>query len=111
MCEKGTCRWYQKQQPGSQGRPVCVYAQADRRDSQKIFELVKSHQAFWSVSTQCRVLCVSLSEYHACRTRPPSKRAKVDAQLKEHIKAFHTRSDGTYGAPRIRKEVNWSCQL
>ena len=37
--------------------------------------------------------------------RPPSKRAKVDAQLKAHIKAFHTRSDGTYGAPRIWKDL------
>ena len=37
--------------------------------------------------------------------RPPSKRAKVDTQLKAHIKAFHTRSDGTYGAPRIWKDL------
>ena len=44
------------------------------------------------------MLGVSLSGYYAWRTRPPFKRAKVDAHLKEHIKAFHTRSDGTYGA-------------
>ena len=25
--------------------------------------------------------------------------------LKKHIKAFHTRSDGTYGAPRIFKDL------
>ena len=39
-----------------------------------------------------------LKERVLWRARPPSKRAKVDADLKEHIKAFHTRSDGTYGA-------------
>ena len=44
-------------------------------------------------------------------TRPPSKRAKVDANLKEHIKAFHSRSDGTYGAPRNTCKVSWSCRL
>ncbi len=32
-------------------------------------------------------------------------RAKVDADLKEHIKAFLTRSDGTYGCPRIWKDL------
>ena len=77
----------------------------DRRDPQKIFALVKAHQALWPIATQCRVLGVSLSGYYAWRTRPPSKRAKVDTQLKAHIEAFHTRSDGTYGAPRIWKDL------
>ena len=36
---------------------------------------------------------------------PPSKRAQVDADLKAHIKAFHTRSDSTYGAPRIWRDL------
>ena len=66
---------------------------------------MKAHQALWPIATQCRVLGVSLSGYYAWRTRPPSKRAKVDADLKEHIKAFHTRSDSTYGAPRIWKDL------
>ena len=30
---------------------------------------------------------------------------KGHADLKEHIKAFHTRSDGTCGAPRIWKDL------
>ena len=77
----------------------------DRRDPQQIFALIKAHQALWPIATQCRVLGVSLSGYYAWRARPPSKRAKVDAQLKVHIKAFHTRSDGTYGAPRIFKDL------
>ena len=51
------------------------------------------------------MLGVSLSGYYAWRAGPPSKRAKVDADLKKHIKAFHTRSDGTYGAPRIFKDL------
>ncbi len=51
------------------------------------------------------MLGVSLSGYYAWRARPPCMRAKVDAHLKEQIKAFHTRSDGTYGAPRIFKDL------
>ena len=66
---------------------------------------MKAHQALWPIATQCRVLGVSLSGYYAWRARPPSKRAKVDADLKKHIKAFHTRSDSTYGAPRIWKDL------
>lgn len=66
---------------------------------------MKAHQARWPIATQCRVLGVSLSGYYAWRARPPSKRAKVDAQLKAHIKAFHTRLDSTYGAPRIWKDL------
>ncbi len=62
---------------------------------------MKAHQAKWPITTQCRVLGVSLSGYYAWRGRPPSPRAKVDADLKEQIKAFHARSDSTYGAPRI----------
>ena len=67
--------------------------------------MIKAHQARWPIATQCRVLGVSLSGYYAWRARPPSKRAKVDTQLKAHIKAFHTRSDSTYGAPRIWKDL------
>ena len=66
---------------------------------------MKAHQARWPIATQCRVLGVSLSGYYAWRARPPSKRAKVDADLKKHIKTFHTRSDSTYGAPRIWKDL------
>ena len=77
----------------------------DRRDPWKIFAFVKAHQALWPIATQCRVLGVSLSGYYAWRAGPPSKRAKVDADLKKHIKTFHTRSDSTYGAPRIFKDL------
>ncbi len=53
----------------------------------------------------CRVLDVSTSGYYAWRTRGPSVRQQADAILQEKIVAIHTRSDGTYGAPRIRDEL------
>jgi putative transposase len=66
---------------------------------------VRANQAMHSVSTQCRVLGVSESGYHAWRTRLPSKRAVADAELTERIRAIHTQSRETYGAPRIHAEL------
>ena len=53
----------------------------------------------------CRVLEVSTSGYYAWRNRKASKRDKDDQVLTEQIKAIHTRSRGTYGAPRIHAEL------
>ena len=53
----------------------------------------------------CRALGVSESGYYAWRVRAPSKRSRVDSHLITHIRASHARSDGTYGAPRIREDL------
>ena len=53
----------------------------------------------------CRVLGVSTSGYYAWCHRPLSKRAKDDEKLTEQIRAFHQRSNGTYGAPRIFQDL------
>jgi putative transposase len=66
---------------------------------------VKAHQAAHRVATQCRVLGVSASGYYAWQHRPPSARAQADGALTEQIRAIHTRSRGTYGAPRIQAEL------
>ncbi len=66
---------------------------------------MKANQAVHRVATMCRVLGVSRSGYYAWRERSPSKRAVSDAALLERIHAFHKRSRGTYGAPRILKDL------
>jgi len=53
----------------------------------------------------CRTLGVSTSGYHAWSQRPPSRRAQRDAELTTRIKQFHALSDGTYGSPRILKDL------
>jgi len=53
----------------------------------------------------CRTLGVSPSGYHAWKIRPPSKRATEDSAMTERIRAFHGRSRGTYGAPRIHQDL------
>ena len=49
----------------------------------------------------CRVLRVSCSGFYAWRHRAPSARAQRDAVVLDHVRHFHARSDGTYGAPRL----------
>lgn len=53
----------------------------------------------------CRVLEVSTSGYYAWLKRPPSRRAQEDEALTQRIKKIHTRSKGTYGAPRIHAKL------
>jgi putative transposase len=51
------------------------------------------------------VLAVSASGYYAWRQRPPSARARADAELTARISAIHQYSRATYGAPRIHAEL------
>ncbi len=53
----------------------------------------------------CRLLGVSRSGYYAWRQRPPSARARADQGLGRRIREIHEQSRGTYGAPRIRAEL------
>ena len=53
----------------------------------------------------CRVLGVSTSGYYDWLDREPSQRAKDDAVLTTAIGAYHERSRGTYGAPRIHRDL------
>lgn len=66
---------------------------------------MRDHQADFPVATLCRVLRVSPSGFYAWRDRPPSARAQRDAEILQHLQAFHARSDGTYGAPRLLADL------
>jgi len=66
---------------------------------------MKAHQAAHSIATLCRVLDVSTSGYYAWVGRRPSRRAVKDAELLEQIRRFHQASRGTYGTPRIHRDL------
>ncbi len=66
---------------------------------------MRANQAFHSIAAMCRVLEVSTSGYYAWRARGESTRAKEDEQLQQRIKAIHTWSRATYGAPRVHAEL------
>ena len=66
---------------------------------------MSDHQALYPIATMCRVLGVSPSGYYAWRRRTPSKRSLSDAALSRLIREIHTWSRGTYGEPRMTKEL------
>jgi putative transposase len=66
---------------------------------------VSAHQEQYPITTMCRVLEVSTSGYYAWLKRSPSRRAQEDRTLTREIKRIHTRSKGTYGAPRIQAQL------
>jgi len=62
------------------------------------------HGAF-PVRLMCRVLEVAPSGYYAWRKRPTCAHAIADERLLLHVRGAHTASDGTYGAPRVCREL------
>jgi putative transposase len=66
---------------------------------------VKAHQASFPIAAMCRVLGVSESGFYAWRDRAPSARAQRDAELIPQLRAFHARSEETYGAPRLLHDL------
>ena len=69
------------------------------------FAFIRSENARHSVLMLCRLLRVSKSGYYAWLKRGPSKRSLRDAYLGTMIAAFHVASRGTYGSPRILKDL------
>lgn len=57
------------------------------------------------VATMCRVLGLSPSGFYAWQKRGLSARAIADVTLTAEITASHARSDRTYGAPRILRDL------
>jgi putative transposase len=53
----------------------------------------------------CQTLGVSASGYYAWRERQQSARRQSDQALTQRIKQVHSDSDGTYGMPRIRRQL------
>ena len=67
---------------------------------------MKANQAELPVRKMCQTLGVSHSGFYDWLDRPDCPRKRANAQLLEHIRAAHTASDATYGAPRIQAELN-----
>jgi putative transposase len=66
---------------------------------------VRANQAVHGVATMCRILGVSSSGYYAWLNRSVSARELADERLTTQIRLIHSRSRGTYGAPRIHAEL------
>ncbi len=69
------------------------------------FRFIDAEKATFPISVLCRVMRVSRSGYYAWRCRPPSQRARLDARLAQHIERSHRDSRGTYGSPRVLRDL------
>ena len=59
----------------------------------------------YPVRMMARLLAVSPSGYYEWRGRPPSARAASAHRLTAEMRRIHQESDGTYGSPRMRTEL------
>jgi putative transposase len=65
----------------------------------------------FGVEPICRVLSehgckIATSTYYAARKRPPSARARRDAELDEHIRRIHADNYGVYGARKVWRQLH-----
>lgn len=67
---------------------------------------MKVNQDTYPVGVMCRLLSVSKSGFYAWKDRAMSPRARRDVELTALIHQIHASSyEGTYGAPRIHREL------
>jgi putative transposase len=69
------------------------------------FAFIDEEKARWPVDAMCDVLSVSRSGYYAWRGRVPAARTLADAQLVVDIKAAYAVGRGSYGSPRVQREL------
>ena len=67
--------------------------------------MIEAEKDDFSVAMMCRQLRVSRSGYYAWATRQPSLRKQQDAQLVVEIETSHKASRGSYGSPRIVRDL------
>jgi len=72
---------------------------------------MEQEKANHSIVSMCRVFKLSTSGFYAWRKREPSERSLKDSRLKELIAEIHSKSDGTYGAPRIHAKLTLKLKI
>jgi putative transposase len=69
------------------------------------FKFIDVAKENFPVTCLCQVLAVSQSGYFAWRSRPASPRQREDLVLLADIRSAFTLSNGTYGSPRMTREL------
>jgi putative transposase len=62
---------------------------------------IDHHRATFGVEPICQALGIAPSSYYAARRRPPSLRARRDAQLRPAIRRVHAANYGVYGVRKV----------
>lgn len=69
------------------------------------FRLIDAAREEFPVQRMCNVLGVSPSGYFGWRSRPACRRQQDDLILLAHIRSALALSNGTYGSPRMTREL------
>ena len=69
------------------------------------YACIAPYRPAYPVRLMCRVLDVSRAGFYAAQHRPPSARARADAQLRVRVRAVYAESRGTYGAIRVHETL------
>ena len=69
------------------------------------FAFIDVAKAEFPVHRLCGVLSVSQSGYFAWKDRPACRRQREDMVLLAHVRSAFALSNGTYGSPRMTREL------
>jgi putative transposase len=69
------------------------------------YGFIAKYRSIWPTRTMCRLLGVSSSGFYDWLDRPMSQHERDNAQLLQAIKHSHEASDGTYGSPRVVRDL------
>jgi putative transposase len=69
------------------------------------FNFIDAKKAEFPVTRMCMVLGVSQSGFHAFKARPTCTRQQHDVVLLAHVRSAFKLSNGTYGSPRMTREL------
>nr|WP_099515445.1 IS3 family transposase [Microvirga ossetica] len=69
------------------------------------FTFIDAAKAEFPIQRLCQVLEVSQSGYFAWRSRPACQRQRDDLMLLAHVRSAFRESNGTYGSPRMTREL------
>lgn len=72
----------------------------------KVYPFIAAEKAAGrQVRKPCVLLGVSRSAYYQWSYQEPSARERADADLADRVRSIHSRSRGTYGAPRVQQQL------
>jgi putative transposase len=69
------------------------------------YGFIAKYRTIWATRTMCRLLGVSSSGFYDWLGRPASAHERENAELLKAIKDSHEASDGTYGSPRVVRDL------
>lgn len=69
------------------------------------YHFIQAEKARYPVAVLCRVMAVTRSGFYAWRQQPMSRRAQQNQVLLAQIRRVHQDSDGSYGSPRIHRDL------